>query len=56
MILSIEQHVEWITSCSAHRDSGHGRIDPAGDAQDAEVEFVNQIADFTCSPSATRGI
>jgi cyclohexanone monooxygenase len=52
MIVSIEQHVEWITSCIAHvRDHGYRHIEPTGDAQAAWVEFVNQIADFTLFPT-----
>jgi cation diffusion facilitator CzcD-associated flavoprotein CzcO len=52
MIVSIEQHVEWITSCIAHmRRHGYRHIEPAGDAQAAWVEFVNQIADFTLFPT-----
>ena len=48
---------ESITSCLAHlSDDGYERIDPSGDAQVTEVEFVNQIADFTCAPAVTRDI
>jgi cyclohexanone monooxygenase len=52
MIVSIEQHVEWIADCIVHlRDHGYRRIEPAGDAQAAWVEFVNQIAEFTLFPT-----
>jgi cation diffusion facilitator CzcD-associated flavoprotein CzcO len=52
MIVSIEQHVEWIAACIAHlRDHGYRQIEPSRDAQAAWVEFVNQIADFTLFPT-----
>jgi hypothetical protein len=52
-----EFDAESITSCIAHlSDDGYERIDPSGDAQVTEVEFVNQIADFTCAPAVTRDI
>ena len=52
MIVSIEQHVEWIARCIADlRDRGYRHIEPASDAQAAWVEFVNQIADFTLFPT-----
>ncbi len=52
MIVSIEQHVEWIAACIAYlRDHGYREIEPTSDAQAAWVEFVNQIADFTLFPT-----
>jgi cyclohexanone monooxygenase len=52
MIVSIEQHVEWIADCIAHlRNHGYRHIEPTSDAQAAWVEFVNQIADFTLFPT-----
>jgi cation diffusion facilitator CzcD-associated flavoprotein CzcO len=52
MIVSIEQHVEWISGCIAYlRDHGFHHIEPSGDAQAAWVEFINQIADFTLFPT-----
>jgi len=52
MIVSIEQHVEWIADCMAYlRDNGFDRIEATRDAQDAWVDHVNAIADFTLFPS-----
>jgi cyclohexanone monooxygenase len=52
MIVSIEQHVEWIADCMTYlRDNGFDRIEATRDAQDAWVEHVNAIADFTLFPS-----
>jgi cyclohexanone monooxygenase len=52
MLVSIEQHVEWITDCiAALRDGGHTTIEATLDAQDAWVEHVNLIAGFTLFPS-----
>ena len=52
MIVSIEQHVEWIADCMAYlRDHGFDRIEAMQDAQDAWVDHVNAIADFTLFPS-----
>jgi len=52
MIVSIEQHVSWITDCIEYmRENGHHRIEATLDAQDAWVDFVNAVADFTLFPS-----
>jgi cation diffusion facilitator CzcD-associated flavoprotein CzcO len=52
MIVSIEQHVEWVADCIVYvRAHGYRYIEPASDAQAAWVEFVNQIADFTLFPT-----
>jgi cyclohexanone monooxygenase len=52
MIVSIEQHVNWITNCIAYlRENGHRRIEATIEAQDAWVDFVNMVADFTLFPS-----
>jgi cyclohexanone monooxygenase len=51
MVTSIEQHVEWISDCLAHlREHGCTRIEANPDAQDAWVDHVNMIADFTLYP------
>ena len=51
MIVSIEQHVNWITDCIEYlRDNGYERIEATLDAQDAWVDFVNMVADFTLFP------
>ena len=52
MIVSIEQHVEWIDQCLQHmRESGQSRIDPQLSAEDEWVDYVNAIADLTLYPS-----
>ena len=52
MIVSIEQHVNWITDCIAYlRETGHRRIEATLAAQDEWVDFVNMVADFTLFPS-----
>ena len=52
MIVSIEQHVNWITGCVAFlRDNGYHSIEASPEAQDAWVDYVNTIADFTLFPS-----
>jgi len=52
MIVSIEQHVNWITDCIEYlRDNGYRRIEATLDAQDAWVDYVNAVADFTLFPS-----
>ena len=52
MIVSIEQHVNWITDCIGYlRDNGHSHIEATPEAQDAWVAYVNTIADFTLFPS-----
>jgi cation diffusion facilitator CzcD-associated flavoprotein CzcO len=51
MVVSIEQHVEWITECIAYlREHGLARIEAAPDAQDAWVAHVNEVADGTLYP------
>ncbi|MEO5723368.1 MAG: NAD(P)/FAD-dependent oxidoreductase [Ilumatobacteraceae bacterium] len=52
MIVSIEQHVNFIADCIAHlREHGHARIEATEQAQDAWVEHVNMIADLTLYPT-----
>ena len=52
MMVSIEQHVRWISDCVAHlRARGQRRIEANVDAQDAWVEHVNLIASFTLFPN-----
>jgi cyclohexanone monooxygenase len=51
MLVSIEQHVNWIADCVKYmREQGHEQIEATQDAQDAWVEHVNMIADFTLYP------
>jgi cation diffusion facilitator CzcD-associated flavoprotein CzcO len=52
MIVSIEQHVEWIAACLAYLDEhGHRAIEATEDAQDTWVEYVNLVAGFTLFPT-----
>lgn len=45
MVVSIEQHVEWITDCITYlRDNGVARIEPSVEAEDEWVEHVNSVA------------
>ncbi len=51
MIVSIEQHVNWIAECLAYmRDHGHGVIEASTQAEDAWVDHVNAVADRTLYP------
>ena len=53
MILSCEQHVDWIADCLQHlRDSGLHRIEPEKAAEDAWVQHTNEVADGTLYPLA----
>ncbi|MSP97008.1 MAG: NAD(P)/FAD-dependent oxidoreductase [Betaproteobacteria bacterium] len=53
MILSIEQHADWIADCLAHlRSRGLNRIEADTVAQDAWVEHVNEVANATLYPLA----
>ncbi len=52
MMVSIEQHVRWISDCVAQlRARGQRRIEANVDAQDTWVEHVNLIASFTLFPN-----
>ena len=51
MIVSIEQHVNWIADCLAFlRSQGHARIEARVAAEGAWVEHVNSVADRTVYP------
>ncbi|GAA2599333.1 NAD(P)/FAD-dependent oxidoreductase [Winogradskya consettensis] len=53
MVVSIEQHVEWVSGVIRHLDERHLRtIEPQVDAQDAWVAHVNEIAGYTLYPKA----
>ncbi|MCY4086701.1 MAG: NAD(P)/FAD-dependent oxidoreductase [Actinomycetia bacterium] len=53
MIVSIEQHVDWLTDCITHLlDAELDCIEPERDAEDAWVDHVNEIADDTLFPQA----
>jgi cyclohexanone monooxygenase len=51
MMVSIEQHVDWIADCIAHlRSSGKRSIEATPEAQQAWVEHVNAVAGRTLYP------
>jgi cyclohexanone monooxygenase len=52
MLVSIQQHVEWIGDCVRHlREEGRTTIEPEQQAQDNWVEYVNMVASFTLFPT-----
>jgi cyclohexanone monooxygenase len=53
MIVSIEQHVDWITDCIEHlRDRDIAEIEPTDEAEDAWVEHVEEVGNMTLYPTA----
>jgi cyclohexanone monooxygenase len=53
MIVSIEQHVEWIADCLAYlRERGHLAIEATPEAQEAWVAHVNALGAATLYPRA----
>jgi cation diffusion facilitator CzcD-associated flavoprotein CzcO len=53
MVVSIEQHVDWIADCLVHlREGGLRRIEPSAEAEDQWVSLVSDIAAFTLFPKA----
>jgi cyclohexanone monooxygenase len=53
MIVSIEQHVDWIADCLAYlRDHGREAIEATADAEDAWVAHVNEVGHATLYPLA----
>ncbi len=53
MIVSIEQHVDWIADCLAYmRDRGLDTMEAAVDAEDKWVTHVNEVAYATLYPTA----
>jgi cyclohexanone monooxygenase len=53
VVVSIEQHVEWIANCLSHmRDQGLTVIEAAPAAEANWVEHVNQFANATLFPAA----
>jgi cyclohexanone monooxygenase len=48
MIVSIEQHVEWIGDCIEYlRENAIAEIEPTVEAEDAWIEHVNEVAEGT---------
>ena len=53
MVVSIEQHIEWVADCIAHlRERGFACIEATRDAQDEWVDHVNETAHQTLYPLA----
>jgi cyclohexanone monooxygenase len=53
MIVSIEQHVDWITDCIAYmRDRGLDTMEASKEAEDRWVAHVNEVAHSTLYPQA----
>ncbi len=53
MMVSIEQHVDWISDCIAHlRTLGQATIEADLEAQDEWVDHVNDVANTTLYPLA----
>jgi cyclohexanone monooxygenase len=53
VIVSIEQHVEWVADCLAYlRERGIERIAPTAQAEEEWVAHVNAVADRTLFPLA----
>ncbi len=53
MMVSIEQHVDWIADCLAHMQRHRlARIEATAPAEDAWVAQVNEVADRTLYPAA----
>ncbi len=53
MMVSIEQHAEWITDCLVHlRGRGGATIEATVDAEDDWVDHVREVGDATLYPKA----
>ena len=53
MIVSIEQHVDWITDCVSYmRERGLEAMEANKDAEDKWVAHVNEVAYTTLYPTA----
>jgi cyclohexanone monooxygenase len=53
MVVSIEQHVDWITDCINYmRDHHLDRIEATQEAEDGWVDHVNEVANYTLFPQA----
>jgi cyclohexanone monooxygenase len=53
MIVSIEQHVDWIADCITYlRENERESIEPTVEAEDAWVEHVNEVGHMTLYPQA----
>jgi cyclohexanone monooxygenase len=53
VVVSIEQHVDWIADCiAALREQGVARIEATEEAQDAWMDHVAEVAGYTLFPRA----
>lgn len=53
MMVSIEQHVDWVTDCIAHlHESGAAEVEATTEAEDAWVDHVAEVGSYTLFPSA----
>jgi cation diffusion facilitator CzcD-associated flavoprotein CzcO len=53
MMVSIEQHVDWITDAIAHlREQGKAAIEPTVEAEDGWVAHVEEVGNYTLFPTA----
>src|SRR5262249_13229586 len=53
MIVSIEQHVDWIADCLAYlRSHGFATVEATAEAEDRWVAHVNAVGDHTLYPLA----
>jgi cyclohexanone monooxygenase len=53
MMVSIEQHVEWVADCLAHlREEGIAAIEPTEEAQDAWMRHAEEVGNATLYPLA----
>jgi cation diffusion facilitator CzcD-associated flavoprotein CzcO len=53
MVVSIEQHVEWVTDCIAHmRGNGFGVIEATPEAEAGWVQHVAEVGALTLFPTA----
>jgi cyclohexanone monooxygenase len=53
MLVSIEQHVDWLADCFEYMDRrGFSRVEAKPESQDAWVAHVNEVAAATLFPEA----
>lgn len=53
VVLSIEQHIEWIADCLAYmQEHGYSRVETEAEAEREWVQHVNDLADATLFPVA----
>jgi cyclohexanone monooxygenase len=53
MVVSIEQHVDWITDCITYlRDNGYISVEAMTESEDAWVDHVAEVGAFTLFPRA----